>query len=337
MIRKFTLLSITFFAALAAKAQNDTLLYESFEFDMSTYLVSTPSGTDNETNWVNFDLDGFADASGGTNARAPEWFQILGFADADSANVVMAANSWTSPADKVSNWLMTPVIYINDDNATLSWKSAPFQTPRYVDGYTLLISTRTNNETDFTDTLFTAAEFVSQSSSLPDSTYSRITFAPANAFIHGKDGSYIEYHGDSLRFTGVLQPFSVSLAQYAGQHIFVAFVHNSTDDNLISIDDILVMGTAVAAVNDVKADISLKLFPNPASGTVNISYTLTNASPVFFDMYDMNGKLVGTTANGLRPAGEHTASFNIDGVARGYYNVVVRTAEGNSVKKVMVK
>lgn len=336
MIRKLTLFAISLFTASAANAQNDTLLYESFEFDMSTYTVNAPAGTENETNWVNFDLDGFADASGGSTQRPPEWFQTLGFADADTATVVMASNSWTSPADKVSNWLMTPVVYINDTNATLSWKSAPFQTPRYMDGYTVLISTTTNSETDFTDTIFVAAEFVSQST-LVDSTYSRFNFAPANGFVHGRDGSYIEYHGDSVRFTGVLRPFSFSLAQYVGQHIFVAFVHNATDDNLIAIDDILIMGTGVASVNDVQADISLKLFPNPASEIVNISYTLANASPVFFDMYDMNGKLVRTMANGFRPAGEHTAAFNIDGVARGYYNVVVRTAEGNSVKKIMVK
>ena len=315
-------------------AQNDTLLFESFEFDMSSYMTNAPTGIVDETFWVNFDLDGLSDGSG--SSRPGDWFQTTGFSDADSATIVMAGSSWTSPPTTVANWLMTPSIQISDTNAVLSWKSAPFQTPRYLDGYMVLISTATNNETDFTDTIFVAGEFESQGT-LTDSSYNNFTFTPPNSFIHGQDGQYVEYSGDSVRLTGVLRPFTYDLKDYSGGHIYVAFVHNSTDDNLISIDDIVITGTDATSVMELKADISLNVFPNPAMEMASVSYKLRNASPVFFDMFDMNGKLVRTEAKGLQPAGEYLSTLNVGGLAHGYYNVVVRTSEGSSVKKLMIK
>ena len=64
-------------------------------------------------------------------------------------------------------------------------------------------------------------------------------------FIHGADGEYIEVDDDPQRNAGVLRPNEVSLADYAGKTIFIAFVHDSDDDNILFIDDIMVTGNGL--------------------------------------------------------------------------------------------
>src|SRR5215831_6513480 len=113
---------------ISAQAQ-DTLLFENFEEDSVDIPITFPSG--NDTTWIDYDGDGYDDASG--TGRPPEWFLAFGFADADSNTIVIASNSWTTPNDPVANYLILPPLTISDTSAKLSWKSAPFQTPRYVD------------------------------------------------------------------------------------------------------------------------------------------------------------------------------------------------------------
>jgi hypothetical protein len=334
-MKKITFLLFALCASVSAFAQ-DTLLWENFENDPSGYIIATvPTNIPNETMWINFDNDGLNDASG-TN-RAPEWFWSAGFSNADSSTGVYASNGWTNNSTTpVQNWLITPSIPIIDNTAMLSWKSAPYQTPLYLDGYVVLVSTTTNLETDFHDTLFKAAEYVSHN--VPsDSSFSSYTFSPANAFVHGQDGQYTEYIDDSLRLNGVLRPFTASLSAYEGGHVYIAFVHNSHDDNLLSVDDILITGTDPTSVREFNNDIAMNVYPNPSSGITNISYILTKESPVLIDIYNINGKLVRTESKGLQAPGEYTSAFSTEGLAHGYYNIVVRTTGGNTAKRLMVK
>lgn len=318
-----------------ASAQ-DTLLYENFDQDPSAYIITgAPSGTTNEPLWTNFDYDGLGDGS--SSNRPGEWFLGTGFSTTDSATGILMSNSWTNDGSTpVANYLITPAIQIVDGTAMLSWKSAPFQTPKYLDGYLVLASTTTNLESAFTDTLFVGAEYASHNNTA-DSSFSAFTFSPNNGFIHGMDGTYIEYAGDSLRFIGELRPFTESLAAYAGQHVYIAFVHYSHDDNLFSIDDILITGTAPNSISELSPDVTLNVYPNPAAGSVNISYTLGSETPVFVDAYDMSGKLALTEARGLQMKGDYSYVMSLEGLAHGYYSIIVRTAEGKSVKKIMVK
>lgn len=341
MKMKFTILSsaallISSMASAQTAPGTDTLLWENFENDPSGYTTyGAPSGVTNEANWTDFDADGLPDGS--TANRPGDWFWTLGFSTVDSSSGVYASNAWTNNSTTpVQNYLMTPAIQIVDNSAVLSWKSAPYQTPLYLDGYVVLISTSTNLEPDFTDTVFVASEYVSHNNA-SDSTYSSFTFSPSNGYVHGMNGQYIEYSGDSLRFTGILEPHSVSLSSYAGQHIYVAFVHNSHDDNLLSLDEILIKGTSPNSIREFSQVTDMNLYPNPASGNVNVKYTLGEATPVIIDMYDINGKLVRTASKGFQAAGEYNYSFSTDYLAHGYYNVVVRTASGSSTKRLMVK
>lgn len=103
-----------------------------------------------------------------------------------------------------NDWLITPEVWIRDNNATLSWRGQSVcEQDNIGAGYQVLISTTGNTPEDFTDAaVFSIAE------------------ESVNSWSH----------------------HSISLAQYAGKRIYVAFVNNSATGEIIGIDDILIEG-----------------------------------------------------------------------------------------------
>lgn len=327
-MKKLLLATVLIALTGMAKAQ-DTLLFEDFNNVINfTYQVSPPSGQQYDSSGYNFDADGLTDA----NARDLEWFLLYPFAMADSlttdgdTNICLGSSSWFDPAGVAKNYFILPSIYLSDASGVLSWKSAPRQTPKYLDGYKVLVSTTDNFESSLTDTLFVAGEYTDEADPLPDSTFAGYTFS--EGFVHGQDGTYIEYDGDSARFLGVLKPFSVSLAQYAGQKIFIGFLHDSDDDNLISIDDILVFGDGTVDVAENTAEVTVSMFPNPAQNTVNLNYNVVKMGPVSLEVYDLNGKLIEKKSLGIRMNGQYISQLDVAGYTAGSYLVTLRTAGG---------
>ena len=322
-----TLLFITaiLFSVTRVNAQGDTLLYENFDVDPTAGWALFNSG--NDTTWVNYDFDGLPDA----NARPQLWFWSSGaFADVDSVDGCLFSSSWlNAPTMLNRNYLITPPIQIVDANAVLSWSSAPRQTPRYVDGYTVMVSTTDNIESSFTDTIFEAAEYISGSGN------DWSTYVFSNGFVHGLDGTYIQFDADSAAFLGALQPFSVSLAQFSGQTIYITFFHDSDDDNLIAVDDILVTGTVVG-VNEGPTENGLTIFPNPASDKIELSYLLKSTSPVFAEIFDIKGARVLSVNRGMQIAGSQKLTIDVRSLSAGTYNVKLNVA-GSVITSVFVK
>ncbi|TND08366.1 MAG: PDK repeat-containing protein [Bacteroidetes bacterium] len=326
-------------ATLGASAQNDTLLFSDFNTDPSVYMQIgvAPPGNSGDQSWYSYDLDQLPDGSGGS--RPGEWFWVQAYAPSDTLTQqgTMGANSWTNdPVNKVENYLVTSAIQIVDANATLYWKSAPRQTPRYCDGYFVTVSTTINDVSSFTDTLFRASEFASLDNQNLPNDYASYTFVPTPTgnplapFVHGIDLTYTEYNpaSDSSRLYGVLRPFSVSLAQYAGQTIYICFLHNEIDDNLISIDDVRVMGTAPNGIAENNNVFEFDVYPNPSSDMITVKYDLPSASDVVFSIYDVTGKLVRSENFGQQASGLQTQQVSISELAAGVYQARVQTTAG---------
>lgn len=348
MKKVYTLVSVLLFIAWGVKAQ-DTLLYESFQFVMNTYLTEgAPPGNTEDVMWYNFDADGFSDGSGGSTQRPGGWWQILPFADADSidpltldTNLVMAANSWFTAPDQANNWLITPNIKLGDHD-TLFWRSAPRQTPRYLDGYEVKLSTTTNDDFSFTNVLFTAAEMTGLSTVPGDSSnFANHTFSPG--FVHGEDSTYIVFDtvNTTGAYNGMLRPFSVALDAFANQNVFIAFHHNSFDDNLISIDNIMVRGTPSNPNASIKEqnrnDLNLTVFPNPANEFAQLNFELPVETEVTITVSDVTGKVVYSENKGSQPAGRHFAKINTSILAKGFYSIVVQTNNSRNTTKLIVK
>lgn len=334
-------------SSFGAKAQ-DTLVYESFNFqsfyDNMIDDVNPPPGNVIDPLWYSYDEDAAGDGSGAGFSGG--WQALFPFSAIDTIDVnmdgvndnsVIGANSWLSPTGAASNWLITPNYTIRPGDS-LFWKSAPRQTPRYMDGYEVKISTTTNDDFAFTTTLFTAAEMTALGS---DTTYPTFTFSPG--FVHGQDGTYIDYIPDPnaaiLAHRGQLRPFAVSLAAYVGQNVFFAFHHNSYDDYLISLDDFMIRRATTTTVEDKISDseLGLNVFPNPSVEQAQVNYNLSSSSPVTISIYDLTGKLISSEDKGTQAAGRHFTMINTGAMANGFYTVSVQTSSTRSTTKMIVK
>lgn len=343
-MNKFYLFLSALMVSFTANAQLSTLFSEDFEDDTQLDYIfeDIPPGVLNDQYAYIYDEDQLPDGS--PSNRPGVWFLAYGFADVDSNSVVFASNSWTNNgSEPVKNWFILPAIQITDGaTAVLRWKSAPFQTPYYLDGYKVLISTTTNAIDAFTDTVFVAAEYISGAATL-GGNYSAYSFSPG--FIHGLDGTFVEYNpngdgdvstdspGDTARMRGVLREFTVSLSNYDNQKIYIAFLHHSVDDNLLSIDDIIVeeVTDIFFSLEDQQAGISVSMYPNPANQFVNIAYDSNTISPLTVEIMDQAGKVLIT---------QKTSPFTqiqTEGLASGVYLVRLTGAQGSVVKKLIVQ
>ncbi len=360
-MKKLYTLIVGLFVASVSFAQ-DTILFEDFELVRfyDTLLINDgnpPPGNNTDANWYSFDADGLADGSPDGN-RPNGWFAISPFSTVDEyetiygapgtpdTNTVIGSSSWNNNGEGAAganlNYLVTPSVTLRTHD-TLFWKSAPRQTPRFLDGYKVKISTTDNSDGSFSApltsaTLFNAAENTALGS---DTTFSTFTFSGGTptAFVHGLDATYIDIASTTtpISHAGQLRPFSVPLDAYAGQTVFFAFLHDSHDDNLISLDDVMVRGNPTVGINENKLDLGLNLFPNPATDNVQVNFELAAETTVTISVYDVTGKLVNTISKGNQAQGRHFAFINTSELAKGFYTVSVQTATGLSTAKLIVK
>lgn len=116
---------------------------------------------------------------------------------------------------------------------------------------------------------------------------------------------------------------NVDLAQFAGQNVYIAFVHNEcTDVFRMKIDDITVAaGTGIQEV----ANNSTVVYPNPANNVINVNST-SNINGV--EIYTIAGqKVADYTANGTQTA------ISVSNLSNGMYLMKINTENGTSVQK----
>ena len=334
-----TLLAATF---SVLSAQNDTLLFENFQTDPTDFFTDIPEG--NDTTWVNFDSDGFEDS----NNRPQNWYFTEAFrmtrdtlTASGEPNFVLASSSWLMGfLEGNRNWLILKPLQILNNQATLHFKSAPFQAPRYMDGYSVLVSETSNAsyEDVFTDTLFRAAQMTEilgteNSIELSDFIFSK-------GYIHAdslRDTLYAVVTTDtsgSPLITPQMEPHSLSLAAYAGKRIYIAFLHDSDDDNLMALDDILVLGNNNPTNSkDLSDNIRFVTYPNPAMDWINVMYRLEKTAAVGLEMRNTLGQLVGQIYLHEVASGEQQHQLNLSRLPAGTYHLVLTIDHQKIIKK----
>ena len=83
--------------------------------------------------------------------------------------------------------------------------------------------------------------------------------------------------------------------------------------------------------SDDKQQSDLYISPNPASSTVNISYTLSAKTPVKILIYDIYGKIILSLDQGNKEAGKYTLTVDVSKLPQGTYFCKMNTNE-NSYK-----
>lgn len=332
MKKIFTLVFFSLVAGTFLMAQNDTLIWNDWQtmdldpLTSSEVFFFPDSGA--EDLWINWNEDQIEDSNGDIS----EFYNSLDFSQAAAdtitvdSNFIAAAQSWLMNLDpSSSNWLITPAIQIGDDQATLHWKSAALQGPRYMDGYAVKILVDASNPDDATSNtaVYRSAEMISILGE--GQTVDLDSFEFSGGYIHADGWSLDEYKElftpeDSTLYRGRLEPHSLSLAEFEGQKIFVAFHHNSSDDNVIGFDDILVLGSMVSNTADINLEtFRVVSYPNPADHLVNLMYRLDEPSDVKVSIYNTNGQLMKSVANDFSVVGERSHKVFIDDMPAGAY------------------
>jgi|GEM_PF-1387103 hypothetical protein len=178
------------------------------------------------------------------------------------------------------NWLISSAVEV-DANTNIAWAAAPAQGYLYMDGYTVLISTTDTELASFTDTLEHYAQ--------------NINDTPAEF----SDGVVHENWvgdptlGDPLA-QGVMVHREFSLADYDGQTIYIAFLHDSDDDFFLLMDYVKVGNaddiTHVGSKD--KKSMDMDVFPNPINEELNLSVTTDGFKPYTVEVRNMVGQLV---------------------------------------------
>ncbi|MFK7947595.1 MAG: T9SS type A sorting domain-containing protein [Saprospiraceae bacterium] len=346
--RIYTLMCFLWLATMNLAAQNDTLVHEDFltPFDNMPFDYGSSDGVSNSLSassafWVNYDADGIPTVG---NAVSKAWYwDSLDFVGDNLG--VLKSQSWLeglSPDNR--NWLILPAIQVVDANAILSWKSAPYQGPAYLDGYTVLVSTTgrdVHSTTTFTDTLFHAAEMDSiinaNSLDLNDYVFSEgyvhaNNYTDATAFIHpGETAAFPDTKTFNL---GQLESHTVDLAAYSGRTIYIAFLHDSQNDNTLELDDILVTGTTpIVSTNKISEEIGLEVFPNPVHDYVMLSYDVVDIADISIQVFDMQGRLMQVYNNVSNDIGKNQHRINVSTFPTGSYNIVINTDEQRLSKR----
>jgi hypothetical protein len=310
----------------------DTVFLETFTEEPADPWAIIPIGDDQT--WVNHDADGLTPYDFDDNHYT--WFFSEDFhAEPDSItgepNYVMASLSYMDGfAAGNRNWLIMPPITVSDNSFVLHWKSAPFQLPRYMDGYSVLVSTNGNDiygtTFPFTDTLFRAAQMNAITGNGESLDLSNFEFS--SGYIHADGLSNWDYidlwaEGDSTLCRGFLEPHSVSLSDYAGQTVYIAFLHDADDDYFIELDDVLITRSIGSSTGQApQLDLRLTTYPNPADRQLNVLFQMPERDRATLRITDMQGRSVREVlVNQELLEGEQSMQLQLQDLPAGMYQV----------------
>jgi Secretion system C-terminal sorting domain/Cleaved Adhesin Domain len=315
--------------------QNDTLLFENFEVDPEPNMKPFPEG--NDTIWVNFDEDEAAtlDPNVGKN-----WFQEYEInVPIGTNNVFTSISYFANSAIRNKNWLILPPIKIENDQASVHWKSAPFEGPAYMDGYFLLVSDGENFTENFVDTLFAAAECTAVPTGTTTTDPAFFSFSPG--YIHAnsyQDSAYFKFNG--LTNFGKLEPHSYFLNAFAGKTIYLAFFHNSLDDNRLDLDDILVLGKKTLGASESAEngfDFDPILYPNPVQTRLNVLFSMKTNGFCRFSVIDEVGKLIYFEEKNDLKVGRQSWNFEASNMPSGVYFLKMENKNGTFSRRFLKK
>lgn len=121
---------------------------------------------------------------------------------------------------------------------------------------------------------------------------------------------------------------TVSLNDYFGDTVYIAFRNKGNDQYAMQLDNIKVTSDGTAGVNEVLAS-KLSVYPNPANSVINIS----NAENILvngIEIVDLNGRTVKSAKyDGIE------AQINISDLSAGMYLMNISSDKGTTTKKIM--
>ncbi len=120
----------------------------------------------------------------------------------------------------------------------------------------------------------------------------------------------------------------IDLSEYLDETVYIAFIQNSNDMNIIMIDNIKIIGTAGVhiGIDNVVSENNVSIYPNPSNGLVHVLVSENSVVKVI----DLTGKIL-ETHNAV--AGSEVNFTQ----SAGMYFIQVENSNGTSVHKVVIE
>lgn len=321
----------------------DTLIIERFDNDPTPEMLQIPSGFD--LDWVNFDQDGFVGFCVDGSPTPLNWYWEGDFSEEPAgSNFCYTSCSYFDgdPTEdyQCMNWLILPPVLIPDSFCILEWKSLSFQGPAFLDGYQVLVSTSGNDVFDdvFTDTLFTAASMASCPNLLDCGSFNISAYNFTPGYIHANTYTNPDYYflfPPLQTYRGRLEPHVADLSKYKGKIIYIAFLHDSNNDNILQLDDILVVDQKTSGTGrtpDITTEFSVA--PNPAVDKTVVQFRLKDPAPTLLEVRNATGQLIHSTKLAVQNTLQQY-ELNVQSWPKGVYFVQLQNENGVASRKLV--
>lgn len=149
----------------------------------------------------------------------------------------------------------------------------------------------------------------------------------------------IQVDNDSLLTTGINTTSTVYSWFSATQKFPLMQIQFISQDNGSSTTytKVVYVNSNVVGMETHSLLTGMNLFPNPASGDLNVSAMLDQPSTVSIELFDLSGRIVLQEGYDVQPAGEFKTVLNVADFAPGMYSLRIRAGESESVQKVNVR
>jgi len=288
---------------LSRQAEGDTVFF----YDSNFVIFGNENDGGDDFELMNLDFDSQQPAASDTYDT--EWmvFYSTDLTDINPGDFVQdtafyfAAASWFSDASiAADNWLGMGPITIPEAGAELSWfyKSVG----NWIDGYDVYITTDGMEPYEDIDP----------------------GFSPEPIF-HKEEEYPITNASDTI-----WNQFSASLNDWAGERVYFTFHHNSTDKEMILLDNFAIIETDNMIINETELN-NISIFPNPSNGifTVKVSEAATYSVEVL--------NVLGETVELRTIDGSINEIFDMTNFEAGLYFVKVSNGASVSTQRVIIK
>ena len=190
-----------------------------------------------------------------------------------SKDMFIGSTSQYTPAGQANDWMVLPAVEVRYENMMLAWKSQAFMANQR-DGLKIFISTKGNQPSDFPT-------------------------EPAWEIAEEEIGATEDY------FEGEFISHELSLSQYVGKTIYIAFVNQSYNKSIIAVDDIKVYSNDKFAVK-----------PNLGNIVQEVEH-VTFSGQIFNYQYDNINEVAVTLEYGDKSISETISNLNIAHTDKG--------------------
>ncbi len=137
-----------------------------------------------------------------------------------------------------------------------------------------------------------------------------------------------DYHQDRMAISGIYGKYIIlngvkhEQENYNGGN-YSGFIFQIKDDKL-----------SLAKIHHLPMELSSSAFPNPARASITVKYELTKTSDVFFEMSDLQGRLIKKYQLKAQFSGENIHQLDLNDLQSGMYLLKIKAGENEAVHKI---